>query len=64
MVSKLKRLSKEWEKIITNYISDKESITRLYRELKKLNAQNIHAPINKWAKELNRDFFKGRSPNE
>jgi hypothetical protein len=36
VVSKLKRL--EWEKIFTGYISDKGLITRIYRELKKLNS--------------------------
>jgi hypothetical protein len=35
MVSKLKRLSTEWEKIFASYTSDKGFITRIYRELKK-----------------------------
>jgi hypothetical protein len=35
MVSKLKRLPKEWEKILASYTSDKGLITRIYRELKK-----------------------------
>jgi hypothetical protein len=34
IVSKLKRLPTEWEKIFVNYISDKGLITRIYRELK------------------------------
>jgi hypothetical protein len=38
MVSKLKRLPTEWEKIFPIYTSDKELITRIYRELKKLNS--------------------------
>jgi hypothetical protein len=38
MVSKLKRLPTEWKKIFTNYTSDKGLITRIYRELKKLNS--------------------------
>jgi hypothetical protein len=33
IVTKLKRLSTEWEKIFASYISNK--ITRIYRELKK-----------------------------
>jgi hypothetical protein len=37
MVSKLKRPHTEWEKIFSSYISDKGLITRIYRELKKLN---------------------------
>jgi hypothetical protein len=35
-----------------NYISEKGLITRLYRELKKLNSPQINDPINKWATEL------------
>jgi hypothetical protein len=37
MVSKLKRPPTEWEKIFASYTSDKEMITRIYMELKKLN---------------------------
>jgi hypothetical protein len=37
MVSKLKRPSTDWEKIFASYTSDKGLITRIYRELKKLN---------------------------
>jgi hypothetical protein len=38
MVSGLKRLPTKWEKIFASYISDKGLITRIYRELKKLNS--------------------------
>jgi hypothetical protein len=37
MVSKLKRSPTEWEKIFASYTSDKGLITRIYRELQKLN---------------------------
>jgi ribonucleotide reductase beta subunit family protein with ferritin-like domain len=33
-------------------------ITRIYRELKKLNSSKINEPIKKWASELNRTFSK------
>jgi hypothetical protein len=58
MVSKLKRFPTEWKNIFANYTSDKRLITRIYRELKKLNSQNINDPMKKWAKELNRAFSK------
>jgi hypothetical protein len=41
MVSKLKRPPTDWEKIFASYTSDKGLITRIYRELKKLNPPKI-----------------------
>jgi hypothetical protein len=34
MVTRLKRLPTEWEKIFASYIFDKRLITKIYRELK------------------------------
>jgi hypothetical protein len=58
MASKLKRTPTEWEKIFASCTSDKELITRIYRELKKLNCLKINEPIKKWESELNRNFSK------
>jgi hypothetical protein len=58
MVSKLKRPPTEWEKIFASYTSDKELITRIYRELIKPNPPKINEPIKKWATELNRTLSK------
>jgi hypothetical protein len=38
MVTILKRQPTEWEKVFASYISEKGLITRIYRELKKLNS--------------------------
>jgi hypothetical protein len=44
------------ENIFWLYI--KGLITRIYRELKKLNSPKINEPINKWEIELNRKISK------
>jgi hypothetical protein len=59
MVTKLKMLCTEWEKIFANSTSDKGLITRIYRDLKKnLNSPKINNPVKKWTNELNRGFSK------
>jgi hypothetical protein len=58
MVSKLKRPHTEWQKIFASYTSDKGLITRIYRDLKKLNPTKINEPIKTWAIEFNRTFSK------
>jgi hypothetical protein len=40
MVSKLKKLPTEWEKIFASYTLDKGLIMRIYRELKKFPPKN------------------------
>jgi hypothetical protein len=47
------------EKIFASCTSDDGLITRIYRELKKLNSPYINEPIKKWATDLNRGFSKG-----
>ena len=53
--SKVKRQLSEWEKIIANETTDKELISKIYKQL---NTRKINDPIKKWAKELNRHFSK------
>jgi hypothetical protein len=50
--------SQNEKKIFASYISDKGLITRIYRDLKKLNSQKLNDPLQKWANELKRAFSK------
>ena len=57
-ISKVKRQPSEWEKIIVNEATDKELISKIYKQLLQLNSRKINDQIKKWAKELNRHVSK------
>ena len=54
----MKRQPSEWERTIANEALDKELISKIYKQLLKINSRKIKDPIKRWAKELNRHFSK------
>ena len=52
----MKRQPSHWEKIIAKEATDKEFISKIYKQLLQLNSRKISNPIKKQTKELNRHF--------
>ena len=56
--SKMKRELTVWENILANDTSDKDLISKIYKELPQLHSRKTNNPTKKWVKDLNRHFSK------
>ena len=57
-ISKVRRQTSEWEKIIANETTDKGLISIIYKQIIQLNTRKTNTPVKKWEKDLNRHFSK------
>jgi hypothetical protein len=56
IVNRIKWQPTDWGKIFTNPTPKRVLISKLYKELKKLDSRKPINPIKKWGTELNKEF--------
>ena len=59
-ISKVKRQLSEWEKIIANEPTDKELISKIYKQPLQLNSRKINDPVKKIGQRTKQTFLQRR----
>jgi uridine kinase len=59
IITRIKSQLTKWKKVFVSYSTDKSLISRIYKELKKLNSKTNNV-INKWANKLNSSQKKSK----
>ena len=54
----VKREPSEWVKIIAKETTDKELISKIYKQFIEVNIRKANNPVKKWEKDLKRHLFK------
>ena len=62
-ISNVKRQPSEWEKIIANEATDKQLISKIYKQLLQLNYRKINDPIKKMGQRTKQTFLQRRHPD-
>ena len=57
-INKVKRQPSEWEKMIANETTDKELISKIYKQLLQLSSRKINDPIKKMGQRTKKHFSK------
>ena len=59
-ISKVKRQPTEWEKILANEATDKELISKIYKQLMQLNTKKKEQPNQKVGQSTKQTFLQRR----